>query len=139
MGSDDSHMLGEQLQEVRKDKRLTQKQLGEVLGVGARMVSRYECGDSLPTAQALITMSELFNVNIDFLLDRTRIRTSWSDYERQLKGKLEQGSETEQECLRLFQMLTEADKAMFRRLLLSVLNGYPKQPTETANTDSEQP
>ncbi len=132
-------MAGEQLQESRKDSGLTQVELGEKLGIGPQMVSRYERGDNLPTTQALITMSELFNVNIDFLLDRTRIRTSWSDYERQLKGKLEQGSETEQECLRLFQMLTEADKAMFRRLLLSVLNGYPKQPTETANTDSEQP
>ncbi len=132
-------MAGEQLQESRKDSGLTQEELGEKLGIGPQMVSRYERGDNLPTTQALITMSELFNVNIDFLLDRTRIRTSWSDYERQLKGKLEQGSETEQECLRLFQMLTEADKAMFRRLLLSVLNGYPKQPTETANTDSEQP
>lgn len=132
-------MAGEQLQESRKDSGLTQEELGEKLGIGPQMVSRYERGDNLPTTQALITMSELFNVNIDFLLDRTRIRTSWSDYERQLKGKLEQGSETEQECLRLFQMLTEADKVMFRRLLLSVLNGYPKQPTETANTDSEQP
>lgn len=132
-------MAGEQLQESRKDSGLTQEELGEKLGIGPQMVSRYERGDNLPTTQALITMSELFNVNIDFLLDRTRIRTSWSDYERQLKGKLEQGSETEQECLRLFQMLTEADKAMFRRLLLSVLNGYPKQPTEIANTDSEQP
>lgn len=94
-------MAGEQLQESRKDSGLTQEELGEKLGIGPQMVSRYERGDNLPTTQALITMSELFNVNIDFLLDRTRIRTSWSDYERQLKGKLEQGSETEQECLRL--------------------------------------
>lgn len=130
-------MAGEQLQESRKDNGLTQEELGEKLGVGSQMVSRYERGDNLPTTQALITMSELFNVNIDFLLDRTRIRTSWSDYERQLKGKLEQGTETEQECLRLFQMLTEADKAMFRRLLLSVLNGYPKPRIRSQNSHNQ--
>ena len=39
---------GKFLQELRKEKELTQEQLGEQLGVARRTVSRWETGNNMP-------------------------------------------------------------------------------------------
>ena len=62
--------IGQQIAKYRKEKRLTQEQLGEAVGVTGRSVSKWETGLSLPDvdlipsiASALgITLDELFNI-----------------------------------------------------------------------------
>jgi transcriptional regulator with XRE-family HTH domain len=43
--------FGEILLEFRARYNLTQKQLAEILGVGANMICRYECETSKPSAK----------------------------------------------------------------------------------------
>lgn len=68
---------GEILAELRKDKGLTQEEVAKLIGVKTTTISSYEIGQNYPTVSNLIKLSELYNVNCDFLLDLTRYRLSW--------------------------------------------------------------
>lgn len=64
-------MIGERLQELRKDKKMSQEALAEILGVSHYTVSSYECNRSNPDDNAKIKIAKLFNVSIDYLLGLT--------------------------------------------------------------------
>lgn len=53
---------------LRKEKKLTQAQLGEVLGVKERTIRAYE-GETLhPDYKGLLEMARFFGVSLDFLV-----------------------------------------------------------------------
>ncbi|MGN0613012.1 MAG: helix-turn-helix domain-containing protein [Porcipelethomonas sp.] len=58
---------------LRKEKGLTQEQLGEKVGVTNKTVSRWETGTYLPPADILLAMSELFDVSINELLSGNKL------------------------------------------------------------------
>ena len=64
---------GEFIAKLRKDKGLTQEQLGDKMGVTNKTVSRWETGKYLPPADILLLMSELFDVSINELLSGQRL------------------------------------------------------------------
>lgn len=61
-------MIGERLQELRKDKGLSQNDFAKILGVSHYTVSSYECNRSDPDDKAKIKIAELFDVSIDYLI-----------------------------------------------------------------------
>ena len=65
---------GEFIAKLRKDKGLTQEQLGNKMGVTNKTVSRWETGKYLPPADILLLMSELFDVSINELLTGQRLK-----------------------------------------------------------------
>ena len=62
--------IGEQIQELRIQKGLTQEQLAEMLEVSRQSVSKWELGQAMPDIDRIIRMSELFGVSTDKLLLR---------------------------------------------------------------------
>ena len=64
---------GEFIAKLRKEKGLTQEQLGDKMGVTNKTVSRWETGKYLPPADILLLMSELFDVSINELLAGQRL------------------------------------------------------------------
>ena len=59
------------IRNLREDKDLTQKQMGEILSCSQRVYSNYERGDiDIPTA-ILIKLADFHNVSVDYILDRT--------------------------------------------------------------------
>lgn len=69
-------MLYTRIRNLRQDKELTQKQMGEILSCSQRVYSNYECGDiDIPT-DVLIKLSEIHNVSIDYLLCKPITRPS---------------------------------------------------------------
>lgn len=68
-------MFGSRLRKLRKDKELTQKELGEIIGVSGRVVGYYESDDRFPDGDTLAKIANYFKVTIDYLLGRTDIRT----------------------------------------------------------------
>ena len=65
--------IGQFIAELRKEHGLTQEQLGERMGVSNKTVSRWETGVYLPPADALLTMSEMFDVSINEILSGKRL------------------------------------------------------------------
>lgn len=63
--------LGELLAELRQDRGLTQKEVGQILSVSPGTVSNYETGVHLPDAEKLVVLADYFNVTTDYLLGRT--------------------------------------------------------------------
>lgn len=66
--------FGEILAELRQDKRLTQRQLGEIIFVSAGTISNYENGANYPDVPKLISLAEYFEVSVDYLLGRSSSR-----------------------------------------------------------------
>ncbi len=66
--------IGKFIAQLRKEQGLTQEQLGEKVGVTNKTVSRWETGNYLPPADALLTMSEMFGVSVNELLSGHRLK-----------------------------------------------------------------
>lgn len=63
------------LAELRKEKNLTQEELGEKIGVTNKTVSRWENGNYLPPVEILKILSEFYSVSINELLSGERLTT----------------------------------------------------------------
>ena len=64
--------FGERLRRLRKARDITQSDLAEYIGVVPSTVGKYErLADSYPSVEALIKISEYFDVSIDYLLKGT--------------------------------------------------------------------
>ena len=60
--------LSEKLYEIRKKSGLSQEQLAEQLDVSRQAVSKWESGKAVPESDTLISISEYFNVTLDYLM-----------------------------------------------------------------------
>lgn len=56
------------LERIRKDKKVSQARLAKALGVTQQMISNYEKGLSSPNIEVLIKIADFFNISIDFLV-----------------------------------------------------------------------
>lgn len=65
--------FNEKLQELRKQKNLTQEELAERLFVSRTAVSKWELGKGYPNIDTLKAISEFFNVTVDELLSGKEI------------------------------------------------------------------
>lgn len=67
--------IGKRIKTLRKNKRITQEELADVLNISSQSVSKWETGNSIPDVELLpiiaryfgITMDELFNYRLDSL------------------------------------------------------------------------
>ena len=72
--------VGEIIEELRRDAGMTQQQVGDLLNVGNSAVYGYESGKSNPSPEALAILADYFNVSVDYILGRTRIRLPWNEF-----------------------------------------------------------
>lgn len=61
----------ERIKELRKEKSITMKRLGEIIGVSEGAVSQYENGKRQPDYDTLKKIADFFDVSTDYLLGRT--------------------------------------------------------------------
>ena len=61
-------MVGERFADLRKDKKLSQKELADKLKISAYTISSYEREKSTPDDEMKIKIAEFFNVSLDYLL-----------------------------------------------------------------------
>src|SRR5699024_3154613 len=60
--------FGEKLQQLRKEKGLSQEDLAYQLNVSRQAVSKWESQNGYPEMEKMILISELFQVSLDYLL-----------------------------------------------------------------------
>ena len=65
--------IGDFISKLRKEKNLTQEQLGQKLGVSNKTISRWENGNYLPDISLFEPISQEFNISINELLKGERI------------------------------------------------------------------
>lgn len=64
--------IGSFLQQLRKEKSITQEQFAEVIGVSSRTVSRWETGSNMPDLDILIQIADYYEVEIREIFDGER-------------------------------------------------------------------
>lgn len=60
--------FGDNLRKLRKNRNLTQKELGTQVGLSKAVVSKYENSLGYPTFDVLVNIASFFGVTTDFLL-----------------------------------------------------------------------
>lgn len=64
------------LRALRKERNLTMKELGAIIGVSESAVSQYETGKREPDYKLLESLSDFFDVSTDYLIGRTDANAS---------------------------------------------------------------
>lgn len=60
--------LGKNIQYLRKQKRITQEQLAEVVSVSRQTISRWEADEIIPELNKLVALSDMFSCKLDALV-----------------------------------------------------------------------
>ncbi|UVI28765.1 helix-turn-helix domain-containing protein [Paenibacillus spongiae] len=63
----DTYKMNERIRTLRLERGFTQQELGDLLGITAQAVSKWETGLATPDITLLPKLSELFNCSIDSL------------------------------------------------------------------------
>ncbi len=71
--------LADTLRQLRKEKCLTQKQLGERVYVEASTIALYEAGDRSPSLEVLVRLARVLGVTTDYLLGASNQRNYYLD------------------------------------------------------------
>lgn len=73
------------IRELRKAKKVTMKELGNMIGVAESTMSLYETGKRKPDPETLSRLADYFNVSVDYLLgrDEGQSQSSHSPSDRQ--------------------------------------------------------
>ncbi len=66
--------FGERLRFLREERKLGQKEVGDLLDVSVSSVGKYENGERTPSPDTIIKLADFFDVSADFLLGRSEVR-----------------------------------------------------------------
>ena len=85
----DNKKFGDFIKELRKEKQLTQKELGEKLNITDKAISKWERGLSFPDIAVLKDLAEFFEIDISELLNGERGKKQEIDIEKAIKEAIE--------------------------------------------------
>ena len=91
--------LGQRIQKLRKDKKITQEQLAEMVGIDPKNISRIEKGNNYPTAANLTSIAKALHVDIYELFVFNSIPLE------QMKEEIINSLNSEKNILHLYQCL----------------------------------
>ena len=99
--------ISDRIRQLRQERRWTQAELGDKVGVHQKQVSAYERGVNVPSTDILIKLAEAFDVTLDYLAFEAK----------GAPGKL---NIQDRELLRRFEMvdtLSEKEKNLAKEIL----------------------
>ena len=66
------NLIAERLKLLRKEKKLTQTELAEQIGIKQNSYSDWETGKNEPSLEKLIVLADFFEVSLDWLVGRDK-------------------------------------------------------------------
>ncbi len=85
--------FGEKVRQLRKEKKLSQAELGKAVGVSGRSVAAWEAGNTYPRYQETYNqLARLFNVDINYL--RTENESFMEDVRQKYGSRAQQQART---------------------------------------------
>ena len=73
-------IFGWNVRYLRKERSLTQKNLGVLLGVHGSTISNWETHKIIPYSSTLSNIANLFEVTVDELIFKERLKLDWKTY-----------------------------------------------------------
>lgn len=70
-------MFPERIKLLRKEKGISQKELGDALNLSKATITMWESGKREPTMISIMQAADYFNVSSDYLLGRTDLRDGY--------------------------------------------------------------
>jgi transcriptional regulator with XRE-family HTH domain len=64
------------LKTLRKQKKLTQQDVADILCISQRTYSHYETGRTEPNIESLLKLSDIFNVPVDVIVGKYELKKS---------------------------------------------------------------
>lgn len=86
--------LYENIELLRKERRLSLRALQDQTGISKSAISKWKIEGSLPSLDSLLVLSDYFDVSLDYLLGRCSNRLSHKDSLRGTTRKIMQTAET---------------------------------------------
>ena len=83
-------MTAQVLQELRKRKKLSQKEVAAHLNIPATTYNTYESGRTEPPIEILVRLSHLYGMPVDFIVQRDRTYGTAEDVGKQMAAFKEQ-------------------------------------------------
>ncbi len=74
------HDIGSKIKAARLEKKLTQEQVAEILGVSRQTISNWENEKSYPDIISVIKMSDYYEASLDYLLKGEQKMNTYYDY-----------------------------------------------------------
>lgn len=86
-------MTAQSLHELRKAKKLSQKEVAAYLNIPATTYNTYESGRTEPPIEILVRLSHLYGLPIDVIVQRDRTYTTAEDFGKQIAAAKSQLAE----------------------------------------------
>ena len=86
-------MTAKVIQELRKGKKMSQKEVAAYLDIPATTYNTYESGRTEPPIEILVRLSYLYGISVDFIVQRDRTYRTADDLSKQIaeyQGRLEE-------------------------------------------------
>ncbi len=103
--------LGKKIKNLRREKNLTQRQLGQQIGIHEKNIGAYEKEISIPSSDILKKLSQVLEVTADYLLNDDMKRTQAFTIK-------------DQELLKMLQeadKINDGDRFVIKRIIKAVL------------------
>lgn len=72
-------MFGQRLRELRKEKRMSQQEMGEILNASQQSIGNWERGRNFPPEEVVLKVADYFDVSIDYLYGKDVPRWATQD------------------------------------------------------------
>ena len=69
----DQGKIGAFIAQMRKEKKYTQRQLADLLGISDKTISKWECGNGLPEVSLMLPLCEALGITVNELLSGERL------------------------------------------------------------------
>jgi len=66
-------LFSERIKSIRKERKLTQKQMAKLLSTTERNYQYYEAGTREPTLETFVVIADTLKVSIDYLVGRSDV------------------------------------------------------------------
>lgn len=60
------------LKSLRRERKITQKNLADVLHISQTSISKYERGEAVPDLELIVKMADFFGVSLDEFVNRKK-------------------------------------------------------------------
>ena len=126
------NMTAQALKELRKGKKLSQKEVAAYLNIPATTYNTYESGRTEPPIEILVRLSHLYGMPIDIIVQRDRTYKTADDVGKQMAEVKEQLAELGK------QIAEEGADATVAPEIIAALNKMADAMTAYSKTEAAQ-
>ncbi|MBQ3074601.1 MAG: helix-turn-helix transcriptional regulator, partial [Clostridia bacterium] len=116
--------FSQNVKRLRTERKLTQEQLAEALGVSAQAISKWETSETYPDGSLLVPLAQRLEVSLDELFDNRLV--SMRDLSLRIAALLKSASEAEKFPL-VRDLCWQVEKGLFNRLMPIDMTYDPKE------------